>query len=329
MKSYLSCYNYPTTVLCVDDDLNLLKSLKNVLELNNPVIAFYSPFEADAFLKKQIERPSGKVFSAEQVLDKDNIQLDLNMLHELIYDADRFKEISNIIIDYYMPGIDGLSFCRNFEGGSYKKIMLTGEADQALAVNAFNEGVINQFVMKGEPNAIETIKALVHKTQRQFFIEKSKFLIEFLISMDPLYFQYFTDTEFAEKLQKLLEEHDITEMYLFNQEGAYLLIDRTNQLWWMKVENTYSYQFLQQESESAFLQGPSPEAEKIYSLVKEGGKLPIFALFAERPIDIEDWNDILCEPAMIRTPQDTYHVLLTQDIGKAALRYQDIQFLDF
>ncbi len=329
MKPYLSCYFYPTTVVCVDDDMNLLKSLKTLLEENNPIVGFHSPFEAKVYLQEHAKALSTTQFAAAQSLDRDNIQLYIDKIHELIYDANRFKEVSSIVVDYYMPGINGLAFCRDFEGSPYKKIMLTGEADQALAVSAFNEGIINQFVMKGEVEAIDRVKALVQKMQGQFFEAKTSFLIESLLQLDAQRFQYFTDVAFCEHLQKMFAKRDITEMYLFNQRGAYLLIDRANNLWWLRIRGSSDLKQLKQEAKNMYLQEPSPEAEQVYNIIESGKKLPLCALLAETPMDIEAWEEVLVAPVEIKTPQDTYHVLIGKDIGKAALRYKDIKFLDF
>src|ERR1700677_1218699 len=143
MKPFFSCYHYPITVMCLDDDLNLLRSLKILLKKSNPVRDFFSPFTAEAFLKKAALLAATEMQCTEtHVIDENHIHQHLQSIQNLIYDARRFEEISTLVVDYFMPGMDGLTFCRNFQENAYVKIMLTGEADQSLAIAAFNEGVI-------------------------------------------------------------------------------------------------------------------------------------------------------------------------------------------
>ncbi len=327
MKLNASCYFYPTTVVCVDDDFDLLKWLKTVLQEQNRVVDFHTPFECSHFLKNEsLSSADNQYISAEHDFNKTNLSVYINKIHEIIYNEQRINEISTLVIDYYMPGIDGLSLCRSFDDKLYKKIMLTGEADQALAVKAFNDGIIDQFVMNGQTDSIQTVQGLVQKMQAQFFINKTAFIIESLLKLDPHMFGYFTDAAFCEKLQSLLKDHKIKELYLFNDLGDYLLIDATDKLWWLSIKNQYACKALTQEAKSAFLEEPSPEAEAVYKTIESGQKLPLFALSKEA-LDILDWKDILVDPISIKTTQDHYQVLLSKDIGKTALRYKEIQFL--
>lgn len=75
---------------------------------------------------------------------------------------------SVVVADYLMPDIDGLEFLDSIELPHTKKLLLTGAADQELAVSAFNSGLIDRFIMKGEENALELFLEYSLELEMQF-----------------------------------------------------------------------------------------------------------------------------------------------------------------
>ncbi len=319
MSINFSCCFYPTTVVCVDDDVHLLKWMGLLLESRFKVTAFHNPTEFVEFVQKAASAHHHGVGEV-------HLDTEIALLHQRIYNSKRAEEISALVVDYYMPGMDGLTACKMLKGVAAKKIMLTGEADQSLAVSAFNEGIIDQFVMKGQAQVMEDLQVQIERMQALFFIEKSRFLTEHLLQHFAAVFSYFTDVELQEKLNKLLHEKAIREIYLFNEEGDFLLIDEAKKLWWMSVKTPTMVKRLLQDAEGEFLQEPSPEAEAVFECIKKQEKLPIFAA-SKTVLDIAEWGPLLATPLAVQTTKDQYQILLLEDFGQANLRYSDIQFV--
>ncbi|MCX7122630.1 MAG: response regulator [Gammaproteobacteria bacterium] len=327
MITNFCCCFYPTTVVCVDDDVHLLKWMTLLLEEQFKVLAFHDPLISLAFIEA-----AGILSSKNQMnqakLDPNVLYFDLNIqkIHTLIYDAKRSAEISTLVIDYYMPGLNGLELCKHFKNEACKKILLTGEVDQQMAVVAFNDGVIDQFVMKGQAQVMEELQVQIKRMQWQYFFEKTRSLTDSLLQAYPQVFSYLEDLEFCEAFYTFLRQHKIKEGYLFNGESDYLLIDQSNQLWWLSIKNQYAIQTLIHDAENEFLQEPSPEAEAIFKVVKSGKKLPLTVL-SKKVLDISEWERILVHPIAIMTTKETYQVLLSPDVGQAHLRYDAIKFI--
>ena len=48
------------------------------------------------------------------------------------------REVSVVVVDYFMPEMDGVTFCRRLNNPSIGKILLTGRAEDSVAIEAFN-----------------------------------------------------------------------------------------------------------------------------------------------------------------------------------------------
>ncbi len=86
--------------------------------------------------------------------DRRIIDLDIPAIHREIYNSKRFLENTVLVIDYAMPVMHGMEVCKELSHLPIKKLMLTGEADDKLAVQAFNQKLINKFIRKGGPPTV-------------------------------------------------------------------------------------------------------------------------------------------------------------------------------
>ncbi|KAB2835507.1 MAG: response regulator [Caedimonadaceae bacterium] len=209
MKSILPFFS-PTEVIMIDDDRLLLNAWKIKLRpLYINLKSFDNPFKALHHIK-------------ESTLKHDN-SLNLNTIHHDIYSSDRFKQISTIIVDYDMPGMNGLEVCRQITASHIQKIMLTGAATHELAVSAFNEGIIHQFIQKDDPEAFTKLEASIAKAQGRYHDLKSHDFI------NQIYVEYpeteiLKDSAFVDFFEKIIQEKQVPEYYLLDAMGSFLFI---------------------------------------------------------------------------------------------------------
>ncbi|MDB5743936.1 MAG: response regulator receiver protein [Polaromonas sp.] len=64
----------------------------------------------------------------------------------------RFALTQVAVVDYAMPAMSGIRVLGELTRWSGARILLTGRADEQLAVSAFNRGLINQFIPKQSPD---------------------------------------------------------------------------------------------------------------------------------------------------------------------------------
>ena len=83
-----------------------------------------------------------------------------------------------------MPSLNGVEFCSQLKQKSFKKIMLTGKAGESVAVQAFNEGIIDKFIRKDSPNFEKTLTVAIEELQHEYFRNLSTVVTDSLAA-DP------------------------------------------------------------------------------------------------------------------------------------------------
>ena len=144
----------------------------------------------------------------------------------------RHQDISVVIVDYDMPEMDGLTFCEELQGLPIKKIMLTGEAENQVAIDAFNKGVIDGFINKSAGNLHQELVKLIRQQQQKYLGTLQKSIIDAICL-------HLNDANILEEYNQLVEhfvtQHNITEYYMTDSKGSYLLLDKTGHEYFLQI----------------------------------------------------------------------------------------------
>ena len=226
MNGILSCY-FPTTVVAIDDNVNFLDSLKDILGSKNITVkGFTDPFAGLDFINENSVNNS-LAFSDltmsgdEATSDWQSILLNVNRVHSQIYDENRFAKISAVIVDYSMPGIDGVELCSKISDSNIQRILLTGVADENVAIDAFNNGYINRFARKSSSNIVSDVIQSVNWAIHQYFSAYTSDLMKYLPAKemnnlrDPIFANFFYGT---------CLNRSYIEYYMLDTFGSYLFL---------------------------------------------------------------------------------------------------------
>ncbi|WP_319244703.1 response regulator [uncultured Propionivibrio sp.] len=230
MKPYaIPPFCFPTTVAFIDDNRSFLESIALGLDSRLAFRKFESPFSALVALNGAPPTPSideellsiyrhrGECSQSHHVID-----VNLDRIHRVVHDEQRFEQISVVVVDYDMPEINGLELCRSIKNPAIRKILLTGKADEQVGIHAFNEGIIDRFIKKQYPDAIARLNTAIADLQKEYLQQLQDALIHMLAVGSHA---FLFDRMFALRFQDICKELDIVEHYLSCAPDGLLLLD--------------------------------------------------------------------------------------------------------
>ncbi|HEU5281404.1 MAG TPA: response regulator [Gammaproteobacteria bacterium] len=231
MKSVPLAY-YPTTIHWIDDNPLFLNSVTTSVKTIHTLQASTSPKESLSYLKNQKPALGGLPQFSAYTNHNDyglnhHVPTDLHLLSlsELLKHPKKSEDVSVIVVDYNMPNMNGLDFCKALRDSPIKKILLTGEMDQRNAIEAFNEGIIDCFLQKDSPNMINDLEYFIEKLTQEYFSDITKPMLAHLECEEksPL-----TDNAFINFFNHWKKSNDILEHYLIDKNGSFVGIDTKN-----------------------------------------------------------------------------------------------------
>jgi len=309
MKNQISLCYHPTKTVLIDDNQDFLKAIKLELERDLHCSSFVSPVQALTFFKQDHKpKPFTERCFIEPVDERADhlfFNVDLRQIHQEVYLGDRFNDIAVIVVDYTMPRMDGLTLSRHIKDlyPHIRIILLTGEADNDLAVQAFNEGIIDKFIKKGTPELskllIETIKIL----ERKYFQLLSQSIIDKLNGVAHK-LNRLSDPNLISFFNQICREKAIVEYYLIDGNGSFLLIDNKGTPAWFvllngqDIQEFYSYALLEK----------APMA--VIEALKTQQKLPFFYTEDDLQTPPADWENYLHPAKPVPQAADYYYALI-------------------
>lgn len=224
-------YFHPTQVILVDNDVDFLGNLSLQLDADLAYLLFDSTEKALHYINERESRiPSVPRFfrpvaSEGQLAGRSAntaMELDVGAIAQEMFYSNRFARISVAMVDYAMPQMNGLELCRRIRNPSIKKILFTGVATEAEAIEAFNHGVIDHYIRKSEHRVYETVNQRIRELQfehiREFFDKAS--------GMFPVKTpKFLADRGVIELMSELRDQFAYVEHYLADEPDGLLLID--------------------------------------------------------------------------------------------------------
>lgn len=171
--SQLTVWYHPSTVVMVDDNLRFLDNVTLELGLEKTSFRLFSrPQNALKFLTEDYQLPAA-IAPTEEELRNGKLSTSINSIVQQIYNPDRFKLVSVIVVDFAMPGITGTHLAEAIQHLPYKVILLTGEAGQDQVEKLLKTRAIDRNIRKDGHDAIQQLAAAIYELQLEFFAERS------------------------------------------------------------------------------------------------------------------------------------------------------------
>jgi CheY-like chemotaxis protein len=230
----LAPYYHPTTICFVDDNEPFLDSLELELPGEWACRTFSNPEQALEYLNQPIplEPLMDRCFSLQRNASQAVIHLDLSLIEKEISHVDRFRRNSVLVVDYAMPSLNGLQFCEALKDTHIRRAMLTGVADEKVAVEAFNAGLIHRFIPKQKDDPILATHDFVEELVQEYFNQYTVRL-KSTLAIDPPGF--LTDVVVADWLHALMARNNLVEYYLVDDPAGFLMLKSNGQIWRLAI----------------------------------------------------------------------------------------------
>lgn len=238
----ISCFYHPTTVILVDDDEDFLKRMVQLLNRLVPHImvkTFSNPNKALEYVNSVKNLPVAltPLFSADDYLPASGsapFALDVSHIYEQAADPKIFDQISVAVVDYNMPNqMSGEEFCSAIADTHVKRIMLTGEVDAELGVDLLNNGIIDKFLIKLQPDLEEKLAQYIYLMKKTYFQDLSAPLLK---NLSPDMCTGLSDPAFVTLFHRICQEYNVVSYYLLDFSCSFLLIDEKGSLAWLIVK---------------------------------------------------------------------------------------------
>ncbi|HEU4853153.1 MAG TPA: response regulator [Telluria sp.] len=242
----LPIYQHPSLTVLVDDSDSFLRSLSFQLDPTLASVGFHDTRAALSWLREHSRganwqhAPLSASFDTNtRSLEQCSVAIDIDQIHRISFQPERFHTPSVLVVDYSMPQMNGIDFCKEIAGLPCKKILFTGAADEKIAVEAFNRGLIDRFIKKSDDDALERLEADIQTLQQEYFADQSGPLRE-LLALNGYGFVF--DDAFAELVRDISAPLRVVEHYLFPNPGGLLMFDAEGRASLMVVETDASMQ---------------------------------------------------------------------------------------
>ncbi len=222
---------FPGKVLFLDDDELLMESF-SVHFSDCGSSCFTQPDQVTAYFEKYDNLLLDNVFSFN-IDDVDvgiGIAADYLKLKNILDSNQALTTPVVLFVDYTMPTVDGISYCKKISDRAVKKVLLTGNEDLNIAINAFNEGVIDHYVSKSDDHLFDKIPAIVNKMRLQYFDEATRSLRAHCKS-------HCADKGYIDALAEYIKVIDPVKFCVIDDNGSYCFYDAQGNVHWFLIKS--------------------------------------------------------------------------------------------
>jgi CheY-like chemotaxis protein len=237
----LPIYHHPSLTVLIDDSDSFLKSLSFQLDPALASKAFHDTRTAIEWLQERGQRHGSGLHPTYDTYPRSHeecsVAFDIDQIHRISFERQRFLTPSVVVVDYSMPQMNGVQLCEALRGLPCKKILFTGVADEKVAVDAFNRGLIDRYIKKSDDDALDRLESEITALQDEYFAARSGPLRDMLAVNN---YGFVSDPAFVTLVRGLIKEHGIVEHYVYSSPAGILMYDSDGRAQLLVVETEAS-----------------------------------------------------------------------------------------
>ena len=232
----LSLFHRPGTVVFLDDDPDYLEMLALVLPRQWHVKLFLRPTECVNYLQQEPPFWEADAWNQQQLIDqwRDGKPLIPQILDYWSRYTERFALTRVCVFDYSMPGMDGLQALGELVEWPGSRVLLTGQADEQVAVRAFNRGLIDQFITKQAP---DISRRLIEAVENLLAMPNDRHAQTWRVTLGPQHNALLRTPSVARDLAHFAAKQWVEHVVIGDPFGI-LGMDAAGDVSWLQLETT-------------------------------------------------------------------------------------------
>ncbi len=272
----INLFQHPTTTVYIDDSTAFLYSITLGVD-HQPFRSFSDPFAGLDYVERFAR--NYEFDSSKQNTEEANNKLGQNFGHltqHKLKNSSRFAEPSVVVVDYSMPQLNGLDLCSRIQNPYIKKVLLTGVADEKIAIKALNSQLIDFYISKSEASLSQELHRIISHLRDRYFQDIYGWTKDVRLR-DCVPYLY--DSDFADFFEDVSEQLNIVEHYPLEEPWGFLLVSDEGKFFHLSIKPTNQDQDLLTE-----------DANNVASTIKPI-TIPANATSPELACSIHPYND--------------------------------------
>jgi CheY-like chemotaxis protein len=229
-------FSRPHAIACLDDDRDFLELLAMALpsEWNAHYFcktqSFIDFIRQNTVMGQRDYALVAKVFQAERSSEHAIMQI----LRYWQHNPQRWSVCDLGVLDYAMPKMTGLQVLELLPDWHGKRMLLTGVADEKIAVQAFNQNLIHQYIAKQSEDVVDK---LTHAVTELSSALNAQYQSLVFTQLNDAQVSMLRHESAACALSAFAEDHWVEYIVLGDPFGV-LGLSRNGQLSWLQLERS-------------------------------------------------------------------------------------------
>jgi len=251
MALTISLFHRPGAVLFLDDDTDYLEMLGMVIPPHWQVELYSRPSGFFARMQNEPARWEADAMLQLQMIERwrQGQPLLPQVLRYWAINPSRYELAQTCVVDYAMPGIDGLKVLNTLLDWPGSRVLLTGQADEQIAIQAFNNGLIDQFVPKQTTDITRHLLGVLRKRSET---PHPRLNTLWRTALRPAQQSMLQIPSVAQALLAYTQQHWV-EYVVLGEPFGLIGLDAAGQCHWLQLEPTSSLPDLAELASSAGL----------------------------------------------------------------------------
>jgi CheY-like chemotaxis protein len=228
-------YHRANAFIFLDDDASYLDTLASILPKEWPIRLFTNANQCLSYIQAQNTAWDTDMQAHQTLINgwRSNGSLIPPILEYWRSSELRYGLTNICVVDFSMPAMNGLNFLQLLPGWLSHRVLLTGKADEHIAVDAFNDGLIDRFIPKQTQqigrHLVKLLTGLVN--QPMAFYDG---IWSSALKQDQ--YAILQESTVSHALKEIVEEKQWVEYFVIPQPFGILALDHFARVHWLQLE---------------------------------------------------------------------------------------------